>query len=220
MLIGREHPLECDNRARRGRRAAASSSTRSPAARFSSRCATDDVPGISRMLGDRASSQARATCAGVAPSRLAVSVTAGASSTRLTPPNAEPIGKNGTNAMPVALRSASSTSADDAVDDVERVLDARDLGELGRPLQLRERHVADTDATDQSFGAELDHRADLVVELLVGFGGAEDPEVDHVHLVDLERAQVVLDARAQLGRAAGRQPAALLVAAGHRPCSR
>ena len=101
-----------------------------------------------------------------------------------------------------------------AVDDVERVLDARHLGELGRALQLRERHVADADPADQPFGPELDHRADLVVELLVGFGRAEDPEVDDVHLLDVERAQVVLDTGAQLGRARGRQPRTLGVAAG------
>jgi hypothetical protein len=36
------------------------------AARFSSRCATDEVPGIGSITGERASSQARATWAGVA----------------------------------------------------------------------------------------------------------------------------------------------------------
>jgi hexameric citrate synthase I len=52
---------------------ASASRTRSPAARFSLRCPTDEVPGISRMFGDRFSSQARATCIGVAPSRAATS---------------------------------------------------------------------------------------------------------------------------------------------------
>ena len=36
------------------------------AARFSSRCATDDVPGIRMMFGDLRSSHASDTCAGVA----------------------------------------------------------------------------------------------------------------------------------------------------------
>ena len=36
------------------------------AARFSRRCPTDDVPGISRIFGDRCSSHASATCIGVA----------------------------------------------------------------------------------------------------------------------------------------------------------
>jgi Transposase DDE domain group 1 len=37
------------------------------AATFSSRCASDDVPGMGTMTGERASSQAIATCTGVAP---------------------------------------------------------------------------------------------------------------------------------------------------------
>ena len=41
------------------------------AAKFSRRWATDDVPGISSTLGERWSSQAKATCIGVAPRRLA-----------------------------------------------------------------------------------------------------------------------------------------------------
>ena len=44
------------------------------AARFSRRWAMDDVPGISRILGARRSSQASATCIGVARRRLATSV--------------------------------------------------------------------------------------------------------------------------------------------------
>src|SRR5262249_18617874 len=44
-----------------------------PAARFSRRWATDDVPGISRMLGERCSNHASATCIGVTPSRPATS---------------------------------------------------------------------------------------------------------------------------------------------------
>ena len=46
---------------------------KSTAARFSRRCSTDDVPGISRMLGARCSSHASATCIGVAPSSFATS---------------------------------------------------------------------------------------------------------------------------------------------------
>ena len=44
-----------------------SGSASSAAARFSRRWSSDDVPGISRMLGARCSSQASATCIGVAP---------------------------------------------------------------------------------------------------------------------------------------------------------
>jgi len=42
--------------------------------RFSRRCSTDDVPGISSMLGDRWSSHASATCMGVASSDAATSL--------------------------------------------------------------------------------------------------------------------------------------------------
>ena len=54
--------------------ARSSSDSLSPVpATFSRRCAVDDVPGMSRMFGDRRSSQARATAMGVAPSRVATS---------------------------------------------------------------------------------------------------------------------------------------------------
>ena len=55
------------------------------------RCATDEVPGISRMLGERWSSQASATCIGVALSRAATSDSA-ADWSGLNPPS----GKKGT----------------------------------------------------------------------------------------------------------------------------
>ena len=48
-----------------------SSSSSSAAAVFSSRCFTLDVPGIGSITGERCSSQASATCEGVAPSRSA-----------------------------------------------------------------------------------------------------------------------------------------------------
>lgn len=50
----------------------ASSGSSSPApATFSRRCATDEVPGINSMFGERRSSQASATDIDVAPSRVA-----------------------------------------------------------------------------------------------------------------------------------------------------
>lgn len=39
---------------------------------FSSKWATDDVPGINKILGDRFNSQANATCFGVAPRSFAI----------------------------------------------------------------------------------------------------------------------------------------------------
>ena len=61
------------------------------AARFSRRCATDAVPGISRMFGERCSSQASATCIGVASSCVATSDSA-VDCSGVKPPS----GKNGT----------------------------------------------------------------------------------------------------------------------------
>jgi hypothetical protein len=58
---------------------------------FSSRCASEVVPGIGRMLGDRATSQASATCGTVAPCRFATAARCSAVS-GWNPPT----GKNGT----------------------------------------------------------------------------------------------------------------------------
>ena len=62
-----------------------------PAEMFSRRCATDEVPGISRMFGERWSSQASATCIGVASSRSAT-VDSADDCSGVKPPS----GKNGT----------------------------------------------------------------------------------------------------------------------------
>ena len=83
----------------------------SATAMFSSRCFTDDVPGISSTLGATDSVHASAICAGVRPSFFASAWTAGWPSTGLSALNAEPSGKNGTNAMPCSVH-ASSTGCD------------------------------------------------------------------------------------------------------------
>jgi hypothetical protein len=61
------------------------------AARFSRRCSTEDVPGISRILGERRKSQASATCMGVARTDTAAASSA-ADCKGVNPPS----GKNGT----------------------------------------------------------------------------------------------------------------------------
>ena len=58
--------------------------------RFSRRWSTDEVPGISKILGERCSSHASATCSGVAFRAVAVDSRADDCS-GLNPPN----GKNG-----------------------------------------------------------------------------------------------------------------------------
>lgn len=87
-------PVREDDRAERERpgtglgsgtvqRSISSSSVKSSCARdspaptmFWRRCAVDDVPGMSRMFGDRCSSQASATDIGVAPDRVATAESA------------------------------------------------------------------------------------------------------------------------------------------------
>ncbi len=88
-----------------------SSSSMSRTAVFSSRCATDEVPGISSTFGATDRVHASAICAGVRPSFAASLLTAGWPSTGLSAVNAEPSGKNGTNAMPCSMQ-ASSTGCD------------------------------------------------------------------------------------------------------------
>src|SRR6516164_5061732 len=77
-----------------------------PAARFSRRWATDDVPGISRMLGERCSSHASATCIGVPPSRPATSDRVDDCS-GVTPPS----GKNGMYGMLCLAKSSLRASS-------------------------------------------------------------------------------------------------------------
>ncbi len=64
---------------------------------------------MSRTLGAWSSSQARATWAGVAPSRSAVATTAGAVNTGFSGWKADPRGKKGTKGTP-SLRQASKRS--------------------------------------------------------------------------------------------------------------
>src|ERR1700758_822268 len=67
---------------------------------FSSRCATDRVPGISSVFGACASSHASPTRAGVTPISPAMSATTALSVTLGKPGNDDPSGKKGTQAIP------------------------------------------------------------------------------------------------------------------------
>ena len=77
-------------------------STTSAALRFTCRCATDDVRGINRMLGERCSSHACATCVDVAPKIFATSSSAD-DYNGVNPPSE----KNGTYAIPCAANASS-----------------------------------------------------------------------------------------------------------------
>ena len=79
-------------------------------ATFSCRCATDAVPGMSSMFGERCNSQASATAIGVASSRSAT--TWRASDCRAEKPPSGNYGKYGTYAMPCrAVRSTRASSS-------------------------------------------------------------------------------------------------------------
>lgn len=73
------------------------SSAMRAAAMFSSRCVTDEVPGMSRTYGSRCNSHARAIWAGVEACFAATEAIAGSSASALVPPaNGDAIGKNRT----------------------------------------------------------------------------------------------------------------------------
>ena len=90
-----------------------------PAARFSRRWVSDDVPGISRMLGARCSSHASATCIGVAPRDAATSFSTDDCS-GVNPPS----GKNGTDIAETEVMDQPLTLE----------LGERSLGDLQQPV--------------------------------------------------------------------------------------
>jgi len=87
----------------------ASESSRPAPATFSRRWSTEEVPGMSRMFGARSSSQASATCPGVACSRApSVASTGVASRSRRTSPG-QPRGAKGTKAIFRFVHSVSTS---------------------------------------------------------------------------------------------------------------
>ena len=102
-----------------------------------------------------------------------------------------------------------------AVEQAVGVLDAGDVGQLDGLLGGPEGHVRDADQVELALRAERLELAELVGERHVRAAVAvHAAEVDEVHPLDAQRAQVVLDALAQLGRPQRREPGAVLVAAG------
>ena len=102
-----------------------------------------------------------------------------------------------------------------AVEDAVGVLDLAEVDELERPLDAVERHVGHADQVELALVAQVLQRAELL--------GQRDArrrrrrrqaQVDQVHPLDAQGAQVGLDALAQLVGAQGRQPGARVVAAG------
>lgn len=76
------------------------------AAIFSRKCATEDVPGISKIFGERCNSHASATCIGVAL-RFAATSESVEDCSGVKPPS----GKNGTYAMPSRAKASIIASS-------------------------------------------------------------------------------------------------------------
>ena len=82
-----------------------------------------------------------------------------------------------------------------AIENAVRVLDLSEAAEqfVGH-LDPVQRHVGDTDQVELALALEIGHRAQLLGRRLAG--GARlrvQAQVDEVHPLDLQRAQVVLD---------------------------
>ena len=169
----------------------------SAAARFSSRCAHEEVPGISRTLGARPSSPGERDLGGGEPSRCGGAETCLLPSTGLARCEAGAQREERHEGDP-ARGALLEHGHRGAVGQVQRVLHARDRGVLQRVQQVLAGDVAQADAADQALVARLDHGGELVVEPLVRPAPVHQPQVDGGQLVDAEAAQVVLDPAAQL----------------------
>ncbi len=105
-----------------------------------------------------------------------------------------------------------------AVDEAERVLHADQARGVGGLADRVEAGVGDADPGDLALVAQLDHRGQLVLERhdlgrVVDVALVHEAQVDRAEALGAERAQVVLDALAQLLGPLGGQPVALVVAA-------
>ena len=131
---------------------ASAGSASSAAARFSRRWASDEVPGISRMLGARRSSQASATCIGVAPSSAATAD--------------EGRGLQGREAAEREERHIGDALAGQLVDqrvvgavgEIVVVLHADHRGDGPRLGDLGGGHVAEAQVADQALALQLGQR--------------------------------------------------------------
>ena len=170
------------------------------AAMFSSRCATDEVPAIGSITGERRSSQASATCPGGRSVPLGDLVHRPAGPGELAGRERSP-GEEGNAELLAALEHVIRA----AIGDVEAVLHGDDLGDPASRLELIDRGVRDPDVEDLALVLKLLQGPD---RLLVG-----DLRVGPVELVELDplqpqAAQRALARLAQALRAPiGRPPA-------------
>ena len=136
----------------RSARSSALSASRAAAA-FSSRWAIEPVPGMGSMTGERARSQARATCAGVAPRRAATRCSPGRAQ-RAT--SAERIPRKEGYA---GLLAGGEHVVVLAVPDVVLVLHRDDGRDAARLLELPHGHVGDAEVADLAGALQFHQRA-------------------------------------------------------------
>jgi hypothetical protein len=126
--------------------------------------------------------------------------------------NPEPSGEEG-HEGDLALAAELDDRLVLAVEDAVGVLHLAEVDELERSLYELATHVRDSDQVELALPAEVLQRTDLLGQI----GAARlvhQAQVDQVHALDAQGAQVVLDALAQLLRGERGQPGAGLVAAG------
>lgn len=181
-----------------------SSSESSAAPRFSSRCATDDVPGMSRTWSPWCSSQASATCEVVTPCFSATLLIAG-SADRLRAAGEGRAKREVRDERDPALGAEAQSVFVLAKHDAVGVLHLAELDELQRGLGLGDGCVADADRLDLALLAEVFHRAELVGQRDVGsLVAVHQAQVDQGERLDAERCEVgFTPARSSSGRSAG-----------------
>jgi hypothetical protein len=160
----------------------------SDTAMFSSRWRADDVPGISRTFGRKLSSHA----SGDAPHLRAAHdrVTAG-----------ERRSERKERHERDAPRSALVQDGKGApVRQVHGILHAGDIGDRQRVQQVLTGDVAEADPPDEAAIAGVQHRRQLIIELLAGLGVVHEAQVDRGKVVDRQAPEVVLDSLRELSR--------------------
>ena len=192
--VSRDRPQGCRGPAGRG--------PASAAARFSSRWASDEVPGISSTVGARASSQASATWAGVAPEAAGRLQHGRGVEHRVVGDEGRAEGEERHVGHPVRHgRRRKRLVA--AVGQVVGVLDAGhlDLG-TGRPV-LVQGDVAQADPADEPLVTQRRHGRQLVGEGHVAVRMAA--EVDHRDLLEAQGRPGWPPPRPAAPRGAGRR---------------
>ena len=152
---------------------------------FSSRCFTEDVPGMGRITGERWSSHASESCAVVAPCFFASGVERAAGACELACRDREP----GDEAKIVF-----GAVVDDvfvlAVAEVVLVLHADDLDDLARLIDLVRLHFREADVEDLALLLQLLDGRERFFDRHFGIDAMKLPEVD---ALDLEAAEAHLD---------------------------